>query len=114
MQIPKLISIFRQLTIAALASVICACGPSESLTKMSAEARAGGPVLLSCADGWAKCYSDADRICGARGYTELDRHQNERITSTGRLDKSRYDDGELRADTRFDVQNQTLTIRCKT
>ncbi|MEM7277349.1 MAG: hypothetical protein AAF385_04420 [Pseudomonadota bacterium] len=83
------------------------------MTKMSEEAKAGGPVLLSCKDGWARCYSDADKICGSRGYTELDRHQNERITSAGRLDQSRHDDGELRADTRFDVQNQTLTIRCK-
>ncbi len=113
MQVQKPNIVVRPIGIIVLALAISACGPSESLTKMSEEARAGGPVLLSCEDGWARCYSDADRICGSRGYTEIDRHQNERLTSAGRLDQSRHDDGELRADTRFDVQNQTLTIRCK-
>lgn len=102
----------RTLTICGLASLICACGPSEPLRKLSEDAKKG-TVLLTCEDGWSRCYRDADKICGARGYTEVERHQSERVTATGRLDQSRHDDGELRADTRFDVQNQTLAIRCK-
>ena len=44
------------------------------------------PIFLECSDGRAKCVSAANKICGFRGFGEIDRTQDAHMTVSGRLD----------------------------
>ena len=71
------------------------------------------PIVLKCSDGWAKCYSTANEICGSRGFDELDRAQDGHLTAAGRVDEQGSSRGVYREDLRFEGDQQTLVIQCK-
>jgi hypothetical protein len=71
------------------------------------------PIVLDCPNGWAKCVSTANKICGPSGFDEIDRAQDVNMTAAGRLDD--HSDGRhvYREDVRIESQNQTMVIRCR-
>ena len=71
------------------------------------------PIVLDCSNGWAKCVSTANKMCGPRGFDEVDRMQDMQMTASGRLDD--YADGRhvYREDARIENQNQVMVIRCR-
>ena len=71
------------------------------------------PIVLDCANGWAKCVSTANKICGPSGFDEIDRAQDMNMTASGRLED--HSDGRhvYREDVRIERQNQAMVIRCR-
>jgi hypothetical protein len=68
---------------------------------------------LRCGDGWNDCYTQANRICGSRGFDEVDRVQSERLTSSGRSVSTEIEPETQRNDNRAEVEGRVLTIRCR-
>ena len=98
------------LIIAASMMAACASGVDPSDTGMADKTQ---PIFLDCSNGWAKCVSTANEICGSRGYDEVDRMQDAYMTASGRLDD--HSDGRhvYREDVRLENQNQTMVIQCR-
>jgi len=69
-------------------------------------------VTLQCDDGWDGCYSQANKLCGSRGFDEVDRQQTERLTSSGRSMGPATERDVYREDNRAEIENRVLTIRC--
>jgi hypothetical protein len=68
---------------------------------------------LHCDDGWNDCYTQANWICGSRGFEEIDRAQSERLTSSGRSVSPEIEPETQRNDNRAEVEGRVLTIRCR-
>ena len=72
------------------------------------------PIVLSCQNGLARCYSTANELCGSRGFDEIDRTPaSGNLTMAGRLDKQGGGRDVYREDVRFEADNQTIVVRCK-
>ena len=70
-------------------------------------------IDIKCSNGWGKCVTKANKMCGSRGFDELDRAQDRHVTASGRLDGQHSDRLIYREDVRIEDQNRTLVIRCK-
>ena len=68
---------------------------------------------LHCDDGWNDCYVQANRVCGSRGFDEVDRMQGERLTASGRSVSPQTEPESWRNDNRAEVESRVLTIRCR-
>ena len=73
---------------------------------------------LHCRDGWTRCYQSARDICGSRGFEEVERVVDGKVTSAGRLARLHSIDGSIEdhaysEDPRNEVFDRTVTIRCK-
>lgn len=98
------------LIIASSLTAACAAnsGPNESGVADTAQ-----PIVLDCSGGWARCVSTANKMCGSRGYDEIDRMQDAHMTAAGRLDDQTDGRHVYREDARIEHQNQTMVIRCR-
>ena len=92
----------------ALGVASCADTPSISLEPEAAPST----YSLHCDNGWNDCYAQANRICGSRGFGEIDRAQSERLTSSGRSVSPEIEPEPQRNDNRAEVEGRVLTIRC--
>ena len=70
------------------------------------------PVVMSCPDGIAKCYSMANELCGPRGFDEMERAPSSNVTAAGRLENQRDGRHVYREDLRLEDAYQTITVRC--
>lgn len=73
---------------------------------------------LSCENGWQDCHTAAQKICGRRGYEEVDRVIDGTVSTAGRLDPMHRTDGGNEShiyseNPRTEVFGRFLTIRCK-
>lgn len=95
-----------------IASAGCAIEQEHPSTSM-----ADGSVVyaLKCSDDWGSCHRQANKICGARGYTEVDRHSAQSVTNAGRVFDHQDDyskTGVYKEDMRTEERDRVLTIRC--
>jgi len=88
--------------------VACASGASDAGIGDRTQ-----PIALDCSQGWAKCVSAANKICGSRGFDEIDRMQDAHMSASGRLDEQRDGRHIYREDARIENRNQTMVIQCK-
>jgi len=93
-------------------SILVACA-SGAGSNNSGDVDKTQAIVLDCPNGLANCVSAANRICGSRGFNEIDRFQDVNLTNAGRVEDQH--DGRLiyREDVRFESQQETLVIRCK-
>ncbi len=96
------------IALSVLAGCVSGAGPSGSDVSDRTQS-----IVIECSNGWAKCVATANKMCGSRGYDELDRMQDMRVTASGRVDEQHSDRHIYREDVRIEDQNQTLVIRCK-
>ncbi len=70
-------------------------------------------IVLDCSNGWAKCTSAANQICGSRGFDEVDRFHDTYMSAAGTLEDQ--GDGRHVARDTFSQkdENQTMAIRCR-
>lgn len=108
----KLMKKVQSMTLIVALSVTAACAsdvaPSDthvSDTKL--------PIVLDCSNGWAKCVSAANKICGSSGFDEIDRVQDTNMTAAGRLDDQSDGRHIYREDVRIEHRNQTMVVRCR-
>ena len=92
------------------ALVVASCADTPPIS-LEPEAEAASHTLR-CDKGWNDCYSQANRICGSRGYEEIDRAQSERLTSSGRSVSPEMQPESMRNDNRAEVETRVVTIRC--
>ena len=100
-------------TILILSSSVMAACASGARSGDTVKADGTQVLALDCSDGWAKCMSTANDVCGPRGFDEVDRVQDAHVSSSGRLD--RQSDGRhiYTEDLQIEDQNQTILIRCR-
>jgi hypothetical protein len=70
-------------------------------------------IVLDCSDGWDRCNSEANKICGPRGFDEVDRMQDTRMVTRGGLEDQGEGRHVYRDDLRLESQNEIMSIRCK-
>ena len=73
--------------------------------------------VVRCEKGWTDCYASAGRICGAGGYTELDRVADGAMSTAGRLERRHSIDGGIdnhvyTESARDEVFQRVLAFRC--
>ncbi|MEJ2256237.1 MAG: hypothetical protein P8X98_04420 [Woeseiaceae bacterium] len=73
---------------------------------------------VRCDDTWDGCYRSANRICGERGFDEVDRSVASSLDTAGRLDRMHtvegaIDDHRYSETTREAVFERMITIRCR-
>ena len=78
---------------------------------------ADGSVVyaLKCPDDWGTCHLQANKICGARGYIEVDRHSAQSVTNAGRVfdeQNAHSKTGVYKEDIRTAERDRVLTVRC--
>ena len=70
-------------------------------------------IVLDCSQGMGKCVLAANKICGGRGFDEIDRLQDVRVTTTGRMEDQGDGRSIYRDEVSFENQRQTMVIRCR-
>jgi len=99
--------------LAVTAMIILAGCASGTSSDPSGSVDRTQPMVVGCSDGLAKCYSQANELCGARGFDELERTRDSQLTAAGRLERQSDDRHVYREDVRFEDGLQTIVIRCK-
>ena len=99
----------------AFLAAACVAGRSSEPYALSDGSTA---ITISCEDGWAQCYSTANRTCGAAGYEEIDRAMDAALSNAGRLETRVFtgrgrDNQVYREEVRSEVETGVITIRCK-
>ncbi len=99
-----------------LLSVIAGCASADRHSV--ADLSDGSSVhTLHCRDGWTRCYRSAQDICGSRGFEEVERVVDGKVTSAGHLARLHSIDGSTEdfaysEDPRNEAFERTVTIRC--
>ncbi len=88
----------------------CASGAGSSAPGVSPQNQ---PIVLDCPDGWVKCVSSANKLCGPRGFDEISRVRDAYMTSSARLDDQNDGRHIIREDVRIENQNETMVIQCR-
>ena len=93
-------------------SVIAACAsgadPSDPTGVDKTQA-----IVLDCPSGWAKCVSTANKLCGPRGFDEVDRMQDLRLATSAGLERQGDDQHVYREQMSHESQQQVMVIRCR-
>ena len=71
------------------------------------------PIFLDCSDGWASGTSAANKICGSRGFDEIDRMQDTHLSATGALEDLGDGHHIIKDELRHEGENQAMIIRCR-
>jgi hypothetical protein len=98
-----------------LLMVACATDSGQSTALLS-----DGTTVhtVRCEDSWDGCYRTANRICGDRGFEEVDRSVASSLDTAGRLDRMHTVEGSIEdhrysEKTRETVFERLIAFRCK-
>jgi hypothetical protein len=101
--------------------VVCLLGLTACVkdTGHSTSSMSDGSIVhtVRCDDGWDGCYLTASRICGERGFEEVERSIDTSLSSAGRLERMHTVEGGIdqhrySENPRTESHNRVITIRC--
>ena len=72
----------KQMMLIIVSGMMAACASGSDPTDTGVADKTQ-PIVLDCSNGSAKCVSTANKICGSRGYDEVDRMQAAYMTASG-------------------------------
>lgn len=109
--VPETLSAYTILMLVVLA------GCSTDMVNKTSELSDGSQILtFRCSTNWSNCHVSANKACGTRGYTEIDRAASGSITNSGRMhdreNTTSQGTGIYKEDVRQDDYYRVLTIRC--